>query len=192
MQQWHYLKDKGIDKPNPRKQMLFDLAARVAEIKERGEEVIIMMDSNESLNDSRAALTKWLQGLGLVDIIAQHHGSNGEPETYNRGTERIDHIFMTPTLAEFVHRTGILGYNEVTMSDHRTLYADIDLARYLGGEPSALESKAGRGIVSSDPRAVKVYRSQLEACLDESNLEEETDKLLESIVCNDGKMNGNH
>jgi hypothetical protein len=87
---------------------------------------------------------------------------------------------------------AILGYNEVTMSNHRPLYADIDLSRYLGGEPSALESRTASSIVSSDPRAVKVYRSQLEACLDHSALEEEMDKLLESIASNDGKMSSKH
>jgi hypothetical protein len=99
---------------------------------------------------------------------------------------------VTPIISEFVKHTGILGYNEVTTSDHRTLYADIDLSKFLGGEPSALETRAARGIVSNDPRAVKVYQSQLEACLDDSPLEKEMDVLRDSIKVNGGVMNGSH
>jgi hypothetical protein len=176
MQQWHFLKAKNITNPDPRKQFLFDLQARSD-------------NKNESLVNSRGSLSKWVQALGLVDVIAQRHGTDNKPETYSRGSERIDHIFMTPLIAEYVARTGILGYNELTMSDHRPFYADIDMAAFLGGEPSSLENGAARGITSNDPRAVKVYCEKLTKCMEETPLEEDLGKLLKSIEENAGVMN---
>jgi hypothetical protein len=187
-QQHRILYKAGVENPNPRKQMLHDLAIRIEGIKNAGEEVILMMDSNESLNDSRNELTKWVRRLELTDIIAQKHGTEGEPETYNRGSERIDHIFLTAALSEFVTAAGVLGYNELIQSDHRPLYVDMDLAAFLGGDPSQLENGVWRGITSSDPRAVRLYREQLLKCLEEEKLVEQLDKLVEEIEANSGNL----
>jgi hypothetical protein len=174
----------GIENPNPRKQMLHDLANRIEEIKARGEEVIIMMDSNECLRDTQSDLTKWVRRLELTDIIAHRHGMDGEPETHIRGTERIDHIFLTQDISDFVTATGILGYNDLIQSDHRPLYVDMDLAAFLGGDPSPLENGVSRGIMSSDPRAVRLYREQLLKCLEEEKLVEQLDNLVNDIESN--------
>jgi hypothetical protein len=174
----------GIENPNPRKQMLHDLANRIEEIKAMGEEVIIMMDSNESLSDTQSHLTNWVRRLELTDIIAHRHGTDGEPETLIRGTERIDYIFPTQEITEFVTATGILGYNNLIQSDHRPLYVDMDLAAFLGGNPSPLENGVSRGIMSSDPRAVRLYREQLLKCLEEEKLVEQLDKLVNDIDSN--------
>jgi hypothetical protein len=185
-QQHRFRYRAGIEHPNPRKQMLHDLATCIGEMKQAGEEVILMMDSNESLDDSQGELTKWVRRLELTDIMAQKHGTEGEPETYNRGTERIDHIFLTQDICEFVTAAGILGYNKLIQSDHRPLYVDMDLAAFLGGEPSPLENGTPRGVMSSDPRAVQLYREQLQKCLDEERLAEQLDKLETTITENGG------
>jgi hypothetical protein len=168
--------------------MLADLEKRIKQIKAWGEELIVMIDANEGLQSSRGELTKWIQNVRLADVMVQRHGTEGEPETHINGKERIDFILATPAVTDFIVAAGILDYQEFTQSDHRALYMDLDMAKFLGGEPSPLESGVKRGIMSNDPRAVAVYRTKLENLLNESDLEEETEKLLADIKANDGVL----
>jgi hypothetical protein len=187
-QQYLILDEAGIKNPNPRKQMLADLEKRIKQIKAWGEDVILMIDANEGLQSSRGEFAKWVQSVGLADVMVQRHGTECKPETHINGKELIDFILATPAVTDFIVAAGILDYHEFTQSDHRALYMDMDMAKLLGGEPSPLENGAKRGIMSNDPRAVAVYREKLEKLLDESNIEAEMEKLLANIKDNNGVL----
>jgi hypothetical protein len=46
--------------------------------------------------------------------------------------KRIDYILTMPKIAEIVEAAGILELKAYSDSDHRALYADIDMAAFLG------------------------------------------------------------
>jgi hypothetical protein len=66
MQQWRSLREQqGIDKnPNPRQQMLDDLATFVKpHVQEAGNEILIMMDANNSINShpmDECVMSSWM------------------------------------------------------------------------------------------------------------------------------------
>jgi hypothetical protein len=172
--------------------MFKDLGARIKKLIGQGEEIILMIDANESLSDSRSKFTGWTNANKLVDILVQQHGTEGEPATYAGGSKRIDYIMMTPKIAEFVEAAGILELKAYSDSDHRALYADIDMAAFLGGKPSPLENSTLRGISSGDPRAVKQYTEALEKELRESRIEERMAEVLTNIENNGGVASEAH
>eukprot|EP00957_Ditylum_brightwellii_P142889 10887731-Ditylum_brightwellii.AAC.1 len=47
VQQWQALKEKGVEKPNPWKQFTTGLCANLEEIINKGNEVVLALDTNE-------------------------------------------------------------------------------------------------------------------------------------------------
>lgn len=190
-QQWHILKRKHPGRPdlNPRKQMLQDLSERIKTIKNSGHEVIILIDANDSLQQLNSDLTSWVRSLELVDIIAEKHGTIDEPATHARGSQRIDYIFTTEKIFEYVGACGILPLHELCFSDHRALYADIDIKAYLGGDLPDTIHRATREVHSNDPRTVQKFQKLMEKALDESDLEAKISSIKEKL--NYGEHNDN-
>ena len=170
-QQWHLLRLKGKQEPDPNKQFLKDLGKRVDDLIAAKHEVVIMMDANDMLQSPRSALSKWTREHKLIDVHVQRHGMEGEPPTHACGSNRIDYILTSSDISEFVTAAGILPLNEFCTSDHHAVYVDVALQEFLGGEPNPMVAASCRALQSNDPRAVKRYRELLEKYLDDSALE---------------------
>ena len=67
----------------------------------------------------------------MCDPIFKQHGSNKEPNTHIKGSKRIDYIFCTQPKLKYISSSGILPFDYVTTTDHRALFVDIYLNRYL-------------------------------------------------------------
>jgi hypothetical protein len=180
-QQWHILRRSGDKMPDPRKRFIKDLKKRVCEAIRNKQGVIVMLDANESLQHFNNDFTKWVRESGLVDIRVYRYGAEGEPATHMRGKNRIDYMLISNDLVEFVSAAGILPFKTFTKSDHRALFMDIDLDSYLGGRPSDTALATRRGLSSNDPRAVRKYRTELEAFLLKSKIEHRTYAKIEEI-----------
>jgi hypothetical protein len=149
-QQWHILRRSGDKTPDPRKRFIADLEKRVQSAMRAKQGVIVMLDANESLQHFNNDFTKWVRESGLVDIHVHRHGTEGKPATHTRGKNRIDYMLLSHDLVNFVSAAGILPFKTFTKSDHRALFIDIDLERYLGGRPSDTALATRRGLTSND------------------------------------------
>jgi hypothetical protein len=110
-QQWILLtKLNPQNNPDPRSTAFDDLKSRIAEIREAGQEVIVMMDTNDTLQNTRSALSKWTLETNLIDPLVQRHGTEDEPPTFARGSKRIDYILASEKLSEYISACGISHY----------------------------------------------------------------------------------
>jgi hypothetical protein len=92
MQQWRKLRAKGIENPNPRQQILTDLITFVKPYEQAGNEVLIMLDVNDSIDS--AHMDKFMDELNLCNLMCDYIPAT-PPTTYQRGRNRIDHIVGT-------------------------------------------------------------------------------------------------
>ena len=154
-QQYHILKRTfpGRD-PDPRAAFWRDLSSFITTLRTTGHEIVLMIDANDTLQKHNSKLTKWVRDSGLLDVHMHYHGTDDEPATHSRGTNRIDYIFTSPTITEYVEHCGILPLHDICFSDHRPLYVDIDMLGYLGGHIAHPLQQLSRGIVTTDPRTV--------------------------------------
>ena len=51
--------------------------------------------------------------------------------TYKRGSKQIDTIMVSDNLLPHVRQQNMLAYDSVCLSDHRTMYIDIDIKKYI-------------------------------------------------------------
>jgi hypothetical protein len=92
-------------------------------------------------------------------------GADNEPPTYARGSKRIDYIFMTADVASLVKACGAEPFNHRFFSNHRGLYADLQLLGLFNRNLSPLASPKYRDIRSGNPTLIRKYITTLSARL---------------------------
>jgi hypothetical protein len=168
----------GKQAPDPRSQVLHDLAMRIDDLRQQNNSVILLIDANESTSQLKQ-LSYWIQATKLVDPHSRIHGNANIPATYSRGNKQIDYVFVSEDLCDYITKAGIMSFHDFNTLDHRPLFIDIDLRRFLGGTDK-LPPDEVRGINSYDPRAVTIYRERLETFLSDSNFEHRLHQILHS------------
>ena len=123
-----YLLSKQID-TCPRLQFLSDLHSFITVCLHNSEQLIVMGGFNEDV--SKSPISTFFQSLNMHNLIytlfpATYHLA---PHTFDRGNGAIDAIFATQGIQ--ATRGGYLP-SHIFESDHRTLWADIQLTSIFG------------------------------------------------------------
>jgi hypothetical protein len=168
-QQWNLLRQKGILIPNPRKQFIKDLIIEVNKWKSAGADIILGGDFNERLGDTQDGLAHLVTACDLADPHATFHGTDGEPSTYSRGSKRLDYVFVTQRVLQYIKYCGIDPFHQVLFTDHRGLFLDIDLKGLLGSDLAHMVPAKARG-VSSHTDKPEVYITALHEHLTANNV----------------------
>ena len=171
------LATKGTTDIDPIKLFHHDLSDQINEWTNEGHEVILAIDANSSLPQSRLLRTL-MDKTGLTDIHEDRHGNSWNIETHGRGSRRIDFILTTPTIAEYVSAAGIEAFHEI--SDHRGLFIDIDLEAFLG-KTHPLDTPANRSFHSTDRKAVLTIRHTMRKYAEDHNMFERCNRAFQSL-----------
>eukprot|EP00957_Ditylum_brightwellii_P140010 10668818-Ditylum_brightwellii.AAC.1 len=97
MQQWKYYRKKGTENPDPH--ILFTNALRhcLESQLDNDHEVVLLLDANENLKVG-SPLLSMLSDLNLLNVHAHLHPALSPPATYQRGSDCIDYMFISPGL----------------------------------------------------------------------------------------------
>ena len=185
--QYHYLLRSGIRSPVPSQIILDDLTTYLAFLRQEPlHHIILQLDANEDTHTS-TRFQRWIVNSGLIDPILHFHGPD-DLATHIRGQRRIDFILVSPSILPFITACGILPFFTVP-SDHRPLFLDVDLHSLLQSTPASLSSHLPRGVQTSNPRSVLLFRSHLRAFLDSTSFESRLLALLESSNVSSSDLN---
>ena len=139
---------------------------------------MLVIDSNDP---TRRNITKLAIQTKMRDAHVTRHGNEGEPETYSRGTERIDFMYATEKVLHAIRKCGIGSYGEICDGDHRHLFVDVDLEWLLGGKAPTMISATRRTLKTSSPKHMTKYCQVLRQQLERQNLALQQDLLVEDI-----------
>ena len=171
--QWHHLRRQKHKAPDPRAQVLQDLGEYIELLQADYHAILIMIDANESYDERNSSLQKWITLHDLKDVHQYLHQYNTTISTYARGTKRIDYIFATDNILPYVLKGGILPFHFLKTTDHRALYVEIDLQKFLRCQVATSTTQRNRLLTSRNPRGIKRYCHQLTQWLNESSIEQE-------------------
>ena len=129
-----------------------------------GEQIIMAGDWNQDVRNE--SFKEKFSTFGLIPSITDRHGDNG-PETYSRGSNPIDEIFVSASLN--ITSCGYLDYGN-TLGDHRPIWIDIKKNTALGSKLPNLPNHQARRLKTTDPRVVKKYNDYLEKYCISNNL----------------------
>ena len=153
MQQWRKIV-LTIPTDEPRKRFWTDLTTFIS-LAPNNTAILLMLDANADTSDP--LFSRFCSDCNLEDF----HGNvslQPAPETYFRGSRRIDYILGTPDIAQAITQVGILGYADgLKYSDHHALFIDIQedlLFSDKGVDPTARRS---RGLQTKKSKQVQEY-----------------------------------
>ena len=127
--------------------------------------ILTMMDVNESYTTKNSPLQCWLCHHWLVGVHMHLHDIDTTIPTYTRGTKRVDCIFGSQNIVPNIVKGGLLLFYFLTMTNHRGLYPDIKLQRFLRSQlPQATPAQI-RALQSNHPRGYHKYCQDLQCCL---------------------------
>jgi hypothetical protein len=183
-QQFRHLSEitKMVRSPDPYKQCILNLQAWLEDIVQQGHLIILCLDSNEDITKTAPAfipltynegthashpahnglLAALMTTCGLVDPLAHQHTLQPFPPTYNRGRSRLDYILVSASILPMVQRSGILPYQALFHSDHRSCFVDINPTLLFGNQTAELVPPCRRQLQLFDPRIVSHYNELLQ------------------------------
>jgi hypothetical protein len=129
---------RGVPSPHPRKAFLQDFS-QLRSWSSAGHEFIVSGDLNELLGENPDEFGSIATEFDLADVYRHRHGME-EPATFNCGHRRLDYILCSVPLLPTVTACGILPFNILLSSDHRTVFVDFDTNMLFGSLPSELAS----------------------------------------------------
>ena len=161
-QQEAILKERGISK-SPQEMFIVDLIKVIQGYTEKGHEVLLNVDANETWDHRGSRIYDLAMQTGLYDIARERHGGPVTP-TYVRKncSRRIDYMLGSEGVLRNTRAIGIANetYDPV-MGDHRPQYIDIDVNSLLQLHRHDIESPSARKLKSSNPRCVAAYMEKL-------------------------------
>ena len=158
MQQRTLLRDKD-NLTNPRDDVINDICRRIRKDVNDNKSVILMGDFNEGV-DLRDKTHEKLSDIGLVNLLYESVGPN-LPKTWNRGATAIDHVYSTVDVHKSVRKAGYSPFNTICMSDHRSLFFDLDMRVLFDEQLHHNEPAHFRKMQSSNLKRVREYHKYL-------------------------------
>jgi exonuclease III len=140
--------------------------------------VILMLDANESIEESPSQISKFLQETNLIDIIPLFHALEGSINTHIRSKKdrRIDFIFASPPLVPLIQKCGYLPFHQALDSDHRAIFVDINLDN-LKDKTEFIASQ--RMIGTNEPsHIISQYKTEVHRQFIEHNIPARAEALL--------------
>ena len=162
-QEWQMLRNKGVDNPNPREQVVDDIINFVKTNQEQGWEVIVSGDVNEDMRalSFKKGIGKLMRECQLYDL----HGHLPKTATHISGSTPIDCMIGSAIIKTYVKRAGYTAFHECMISDHRGLFIDIDAAGFYGTKNPDTTRPHARLLKSTNKKSVASYIKAVKAQL---------------------------
>jgi hypothetical protein len=168
-QQWILLREHQRD-PDPIKCFCNDLTKELQKWTTQGYDILLMIDTNEDVGSSPGGMSSVIASAGLFNPIQARHQADRYPNTFARGTKCIDFIYGTENVKQHCVASGILPFGYGYPSDHRAIFAHIDISKILATEVHPSESCPTRGLIAVTPKEREKFMEELDLHYQSQNL----------------------
>lgn len=156
---------------------MVDLCNELSPIIEKGHNIILGGDFNESIN-SPEGMSKKLQAIGLFNVFEERLQTQSLPRTHARGSRSIDHILATKYILDHISYAGMAPFGHIIDSDHRGLFIDIKDDILFQNDDIKLVYNDFRCLKSSIPKRRTKYMESVTKNWNYHNIDEKFENLL--------------
>lgn len=174
-QQWNVGMQNDINF-EPRSQFLTNLINEIRKQRDDNYKILLMGDFNTEIFHANIA-----QHMEQCDLIDLHEPfmdprSTTTPNTWFRGSHKIDHIFGTDIFLHAMRQGAMILHTDHNIADHRILIRDLCQSK-LNAVNKDLTNPDQRILNSKSPTKVSNYIKILETKMDETKIDERLYKL---------------
>lgn len=182
-QQKILLEEKQI-RNNPRSQIMTDIIQELRPLINKGINVLLMGDFNESVHSNEGMSTKLME-LGLFNVMEERLNTKELPRTHSRGSKAIDHVWATKYLLDNIKYAAYAPFGKFYDSDHRGIFLAIDEKILFNEHESKIIYHEFRRLKSGVPKRVKKYMDALTNEWNKHKIDEKYKRLVEKFNSND-------
>ena len=175
-QQKRALQLDNIDE-DPRKHVVDSIIEDVKKHITNGDFIMIFADLNEPVISREKTNDKLLQ-VGLINVLQKRLQTNELPNTHRRGSKAIDHIWLSASLSNSVHKCGYSPFDFIGNSDHRGLYIDLHLTELLDANIYNIQPFKHRRLKSTIPKRVAQYLELVDKKWADQNIDTRYDRAV--------------
>jgi hypothetical protein len=139
-----------------------------------------MIDTNEEIGTNPGGLSSVIASAGLHDLVDARHNALQYPNTFARGTKRIDYIFGTEHVRQHCMSSGILPFYYGYPSDHRAVFIKCDISKILTTEVHPIELAATQLLISATLKERVKFIEELDIHYESHNLYERLQHLWDA------------
>ena len=162
---------------SPREAFCRDLRVYLLQLRELGDEIILVGDFNEEVGSESSSLLAILRELQMENMMSTRHRGKQFPATYSRGRRCIDYGFATPQVCHLLRQCGFEPFGHRFLSDHRAYFFDLHIGTLFGTHIQPLSRFEPRGLQSTNAKQVSAYLRRLDTILKASNAYNRGDRL---------------
>ena len=156
-QQYRALQSSGRHNVHPRQAFIEDLSSFVGTLQQKGHDIILGGDFNETLDERNSGVLRLATTRNLTDPFVFRYPHHHDFGTFHLGRRRIDIMLVSPRILPSIQRIGYAPFQFTNSSDHRPLLLDFNTRQLFGEYPSPLQPVHSRAVRSNDKRAVHKF-----------------------------------
>jgi hypothetical protein len=142
---------------DPRHNFRKDLLKFIQQHQNKGHRIVLSGDFNEHIHDNNSFLQEVSIQCKIIDIWKQKFPQIAEPNTYIRGTCRIDYILISRETSHAVVAVGYEPFHYTLPTDHRGVFIDFDTDKLFGDAHNPLPAAHLRKLQSKYTEGRKTY-----------------------------------
>ena len=163
-------------KDHPHQAVIQDIIIEINKNIEEGHEIMLSIDGNDSINNATGGKAKLYRDCKLFDSFDRRHRNNNNAKLYLGGSHKIDFIFCTVNILATVKKCGMIGFNEITTSDHCGLFMDVSRDVLLNDKITSIPFPLEKKVKSNSPTSVNKYKKYLQQQITKNNIEVKIEK----------------
>ena len=176
-QQRRYWRLQG-NRQCPRKLFREQLLNMLQEWRSEGEKIILLIDSNEDMENGTLARCLSSIDLQMYDVIKARSGIQG-PNTFIRGSRQIDGAWATPDIN--VKAACFLPFF-FGIGDHRGIVLDIPRDQLIGGNSKSIAKPVARRLRCDESRIWSAYNQRLVLYIRQHRIQAKIDHITNNVI----------
>jgi endonuclease/exonuclease/phosphatase family metal-dependent hydrolase len=151
MRQVRMMRLEGQLQPNPQRQFIHDMKSLVKFLYEKGHDLVLMGDLNESIGANPLGMASVMTAGHLTNAFCHRHDLSQEKPMYARGNTCVDYILTSSWLLDYIQYTGAELFSFQIFSDHRGLFVDFLYPGFFDQAPNILTKLHTRDLIYDCP-----------------------------------------
>ena len=112
-------------KDHPRQAAVTDIIIAINKKQKDNHNIVLAMDGNDPFTNTSGGIARACRECKLFDLLNYRYGSECDSKSFLKSSNRIDFFLYSLNILIIILRCGMIGFNDITTSDHCWIFLDL-------------------------------------------------------------------